>query len=375
MNRIKLKYFACFLLVTVFATACCAGEPLYAQTRKCIEKYIEKGVFDGAVVIVGNHRENIAVLTHGTADRNTGRPMTADTVFDISSVSKPLGTATCALILAERGTLDVEKDFRTYLPQYQGQSAQPVKVRHLAAHYSGIEPDYPLSAPGNVLMKRMLRSPFPHGTDQVYLYSCVNYNFLGFIIENISQEPLAEFARKNLFDVLNMTDTNWGMPLEHTRNRLVVHSRCVKSDPAVIFDMWARKYQPRAMGNAGIFTTPLDAAKYARMILNGGKGVFKTDIVQKLMYKNLAPAGKLPRSFGWNLVPELRADGLSDRTIYHSGSSGQSVWIDPGTGIFCLVFTNLFGRHDDGIKTRREVASVFLSEIQKNKGGLSDEVL
>lgn len=375
MIRIKLKYFACLLLGTVFAAACCAGKPLYTQTRKCIEKHIKKGIFDGAVVIVGDRRGNIAVLAHGIADRNSGRPMAADTVFDISSVSKPLGTATCALILAERGVLDIEKDFRTYLPQYQGQIAHPVKVRHLAAHYSGIEPDYPLSAPGNVLMKRMLRSPFPHGTDQVYLYSCVNYNFLGFIIENISQEPLADFARRNLFKVLDMTDTGWGMPLEHTRNRLVVHSRCVKSDPAVIFDMWARKYQPRAMGNAGIFTTPLDAAKYARMILNGGKGVFKTDIVQKMMYKNLAPAGKFPRSFGWNLVPELRADGLSEKTIYHSGSSGQSLWIDPGTGRFCLVFTNLFGRHDDGIKARREVASVFLSEIPKNKGGLSDEVL
>ena len=363
MNRIKLKYFACLLLWTVFAVACCAGD-LYVKTRKCVEKHIRNGVFDGAVVIVGDHRENIAVAAYGIADRNTRRPMTADTVFDISSVSKPLGTATCVLLLAERGLLDVNQDFRTYLPQYQGRIAHPVKVRHLAAHYSGIEPDYPLNASADALMKRMLNSPFPHGTDKVYLYSCVNYDFLGFIIENVSKEPLAEFARKNLFEPLNMKDTHWGIPLEHTRKRLVVHSRCVKSDPAVIFDMWARKYQPRAMGNAGIFTTPLDVAKYARMILNGGKGVFKTDIVQKLMYENLAPAGKLPRSFGWNLAPEMRAKGLSEKTIYHSGSSGQSLWIDPGTGKYCLVFTNLFGKHDEAIRARREVATVFLAETK-----------
>ena len=361
MNIKTLKYFAGLLLL---AAAGCSVVPPYARTRGCVEKHISNGVFDGAVVLAGDREGNLQIFTHGLADRNTRRPMTPDTVFDISSVSKPLGTATCALLLAERGVLDLDKDFRTYLPQYSGKAAYPVKVRHLASHYSGIEPNYPINANKDVLMEKMLASPFIHGTDKVYLYSCVNYNFLGFIIENVSKEPLAEFARKNLFEVLGMKDTRWGAPQEHTRDRLVVHSRCVKSDPAVIFDMWARKYQPRAMGNAGIFTTPLDVAKYARMILNGGKGVFKTNIVSKMMYQNLAPAGKLPRSFGWNLVPGLRADGLSDKTIYHSGSSGQSLWIDPGTGKFCLVFTNLFGKHDDGIRARREVASVFLAEIK-----------
>ena len=282
MNIRILSLCVCWILLTGTG---CAGKFPYPRTRSCIDKHVANGIFDGAVVIVGNRRGNIAVLTHGIADRNTGRRMTADTVFDISSISKPLGTATCALILAERGVLDVEQDFRVYLPQYKGKITHPVKVRHLAAHYSGIEPDYPRSVSGEILMKRMLCSPFPHGTDKVYLYSCVNYDFLGFIIENVSGGTLADFARKNLFAPLDMKDTNWGMPLPHTRSRLVIHSRCVKSDPSVIFDMWARKFQPRAMGNAGIFTTPLDAAKYARMILNGGKGVFKTDIVQKLMYR------------------------------------------------------------------------------------------
>ena len=368
MNIKSLRYFATLLLLAV---AGCTVVPPYARTRACIEKHISNGIFDGAVVISGDSEGRQQVFCAGIADRNTRRLMTADTVFDISSVSKPLGTATCVLLLAERGLLDVENDFRTYLEQYKGKIPHPVTVRHLAAHYSGIEPDYPRNVSKDILMKRMLRSPFPHGTDSVYLYSCVNYNFLGFIIENISREPLAEFARKNLFAPLEMKDTSWGIPLDHTRRRLVIHSRCVKSDPAVIFDMWARKFQPRAMGNAGIFTTPLDVAKYARMILNGGKGVFKTDIVQKLMYKNLAPAGKLARSFGWNLDPAMRAAGLSDKTIYHSGSSGQSLWIDPGTGKYCLVFTNLFGKHDEAIRARREVASVFLSEI-KSKGGLSE---
>ena len=118
------------------------------------------------------------------------------------------------------------------------------------------------------------------------------------------------------------------------------------------------------MGNAGIFTTPLDVAKYARMILRGGEGIFKTDIVKRQMYSNLVPGGKVARSFGWNLDPAMRAAGLSAQTIYHSGSSGQSLWIDPGTGRFCLIFTNLFGGHDEGIRARREVMSHFLSELK-----------
>ena len=179
---------------------------------------------------------------------------------------------------------------------------------------------------------------------------------MGFIIEKLSGMGLDEFARKYIFEPLGMSDTAWATPLEKVRDRLVIHSRCVDSDPAVIFDRWARILHPRAVGNAGIFTTAEDMARYARMLLRGGQGVFSTDIALKEMFCNYTPDAARCRSFGWDMTPSLLPGNASDKTIFHSGSSGQSMWIDGGKGRFCIVLTNLFGPHDDGIAARLDIA-------------------
>ncbi len=334
--------------------------------EKKIDQYISQGVFDGAVILAGTENEDLFSHTQGLSNRNTGRPMSMDTVFDVSSVSKPVGTATAILLLAERGLLDIEKPFTEYLPEYSGTMVNPnVNLRMLASHYSGIIPDYPLGVSAEELMTRMLKSPFVHEPNTLFRYCCVNYDFMSLIVERISGQPLEVFAEENIFRPLGMTDTAWATPKPEQRDRLVIHCRCVDSDPAVIFDRWAQILHPHAMGNAGIFTTAPDLAKYARMILRKGKGLFKTDIVEREMFPNFAPEGMRPRSFGWDLTPELLIPNFSAQTIYHSGSSGQSMWIDWGKGKFCIVLTNLFGEHDAGIAARLDVATEITGEIWK----------
>ena len=346
----KFFFRGIFLFVTTISYR---REIMYQEK---INEYIRRGIFDGAVVLAGTEKEDLFCHTQGLADRNTGRAMSTDTVFDISSISKPLGTATSILLLAERGELDLERPFTDYLPEYAGNMPDPVDFRMLASHFSGLEPDYPLGVESDELVKRMLHSSFHRKPWQEFYYSCVNYHFMGFIIEKLSGAGLDEFARKNIFEPLGMSDTAWAVPHEHVRERLVIHSRCVDSDPAVIFDRWARIFQPRAMGNAGIFTTAVDMARYARMLLRGGQGVFATDIAQKEMFCNYTPNASRCRSFGWDMTPRLLPGIFSEQTIFHSGSSGQSMWIDGKKGRFCIVLTNLFGPHDDGIAARQDIA-------------------
>ena len=247
-----------------------------------IDNYIKEGIFDGAVILAGTEEENLFSHTQGLSCRNTNRPMSMDTVFDVSSISKPMGTATAILLLAERGLLDLDKPFTKYLPEYNGTMVNPnVNFRMLASHYSGIIPDYPLGVSSEELMTRMLKSPFVHQPNILFRYCCVNYNFMSLIVEKISGQSLEVFAKENIFEPLGMTDTAWATPMAKQRDRLVIHCRCVDSDPAVIFDRWARILHPHAMGNAGIFTTAPDLSKYARMILRKGKGFFQSNIVEK----------------------------------------------------------------------------------------------
>ena len=331
--------------------------------EKKIDHYIREGIFDGTAVLAGTPESDVFSHTQGLSNRNTGAPMRLDTVFDVSSISKPMGTATAVLLLAERGLIDLEKPFTDYLPEYKGKMEKPVNLKMLASHYSGIVPDYPLGVSAEELMRRLLRSPFEHKPWTLFRYCCVNYDFMGLIVEKVSGQPLEVFARENIFQPLGMNDTSWATPLPEQRDRLVIHCRCVDSDPGVIFDRWARILHPHAMGNAGIFTTAIDLAKYARMILRKGRGLFQTDIVEREMFHNYAPSGMKPRSFGWDLSPELRIFNFSEKTVYHSGSSGQSMWIDPEKGRFFILLSNLFGEHDAGIAARLDVANEISGEI------------
>jgi CubicO group peptidase (beta-lactamase class C family) len=328
-----------------------------------INEYIKQGIFDGVVILAGNVNENCFCHTQGLANRNTQKPMSLDTVFDISSISKPLGCATSILLLAERGLLSLDKPFIDYLPQYTGTTGNKINFRMLASHFSGIEPNYPRNATKEELLEKMLSSEFIRPQWQDFYYSCVNYNFMGFVVENISKMPLAQFAKENIFNPLEMTDTSWAVPLEHTVDRLVIHSRCVDSSPSVIYDLWARKFAPKAMGNAGIFTTAIDMAKYARMIINKGKGVFKSNIVEEEMFNNYLPNANRNRSFGWDMTRRLMIENFSNKSIWHSGSSGQSMWIDPIQERFCIILTNLFGEHDAGIAARLDIANMVAKEI------------
>ena len=327
--------------------------------RKCVEQYIGQGIFDGAVILTGNADEDTFCAAIGTADRVSGRPMARDTVFDVSSVTKPVATATCALLLAEEGRLDLNTSFTEYLPEFNGRLIEPISVRAMATHYSGLKQDYPRGVPADELLNHILQSSAVQPPWTEYNYSCACYDMLGMIIEKISGKPLAEFAKERLFLPLGMNDSSWGYPLKSQVGRLFVHNRCVNSDHRVVFDMWARVFQPRAIGNAGLFTTATDLAIYSRMILNRGRGLFKTNIVEEEMLRNFAPLGKTPRSFGWNLDSRFRPAGFSNKFIYHSGSSGQSLWIDYGRGCFIIILTNLFGEHDAGIQARLQIANLF----------------
>ena len=117
------------------------------------------------------------------------------------------------------------------------------------------------------------------------------------------------------------------------------------------------------MGNAGIFTTAADMAKYARMILAKGQGLFKNDLVTEEMFKNYLPESPRNRSFGWDMTRRLMIKNFSDSSIWHSGSSGQSMWIDPEKQRFCIILSNLFGEHDAGIAACLDIANLVAEAV------------
>ncbi len=329
-------------------------EPLDAL----MDSFIEKGLFKGATVLAGSSKKDLFAYSRGLADPLAGRPWARDTIIDISSVTKAIGTATAAALCIERGLIDPDACFTRYLPPYTGRMAVPVTIRHLACHYSGVKPNYRLVDDPALLLKNILSSNFTAPPMTRYLYSCVNYHFMALMIEHVTGAALDAFAQEHIFAPLGMTDTRW--------DRLARTGRDMDREPGLIFDLWASVLYPRAAGNAGLFTTAADIAKFARMMAARGKGFFKTDRMVAELFASAAPPGSglLPRSFGWNKDPAFIPAGLSEtETVFHTGSSGQSVWIDPKSDRFIIVLTNLFGDHGAAGAARYRIASAVVKAL------------
>ena len=106
-----------------------------------------------------------------------------------------------------------------------------------------------------------------------------------------------------------------------------------------------------------------DLAKFCRMMLGEGKGLFRSETME-LFFRNQAPQGMTARSLGWNLDKTGIPRGFSSATIFHTGWTGQSMWIDPETGRFLLVLTNRFGESSpESCKGRLAIAAEALDTI------------
>lgn len=153
---------------------------------------------------------------YGMADLERRVPITADSLFDVGSISKQFAAASIVL-LAERKRLSLTDDVRTYIPELPNYGA-PITLNELMWHTSGLR-DYTdlLDLAGYGLAQvttdeqalatiaRQRALEFAPGTQ--YEYSNTNYFLLSVIVKRVTGQTLAQFAAANIFRPLGMTHT------------------------------------------------------------------------------------------------------------------------------------------------------------------------
>jgi CubicO group peptidase (beta-lactamase class C family) len=146
-------------------------------------------------------------------------PMTEDTIFDLASLTKSLATATAVLQLAERGKVAIDEPLQTYLPEFNPaddpRRAQ-VTLRMLLTHTAGLAGDLSLDGPWGLQqadkaegIRRALNARLDFDPGQLFHYSDIGFILLGAMIEKITGEPEDVYARGNIFEPLDMTDTRY----------------------------------------------------------------------------------------------------------------------------------------------------------------------
>jgi serine-type D-Ala-D-Ala carboxypeptidase len=338
----------------------------------------------GAVVLIV-HNDDVAFRkAYGSrAVKPEKAAMTPDAVFDMASLTKPVATGTSMMLLIERGKVKPGDPVARYWPAFAANGKDTVTVEHLLLHTSGLIADNPIAdyadgrakAIERIANLRLLDAP---GTR--FRYSDVNFIVLGELVERLGGMPLDEYAKKHVFEPLKMTDTGFN-PSKGLLKRVA---------PTGLRDMQTiqgRVHDPRSFrmggvaGHAGLFSTADDMARYCRMLLSGGK-LDGTRVLAEKTVKLFTKPHSVPivtkgkdvngaRTYGWDVDTSYssprgelfkKGDGFG-----HTGFTGTSAWIDPGSKTAVIILTNRVHPDDKGNVTqlRREIGTIVARAVGK----------
>jgi uncharacterized protein YbbC (DUF1343 family) len=315
---------------------------------RAVHGALASGAAPGCVVVLGRSDGVVFRRAYGARAIDPARePMSADTVFDLASLTKAVATTSALMWLVEHDRVALDAPASRYLPELRGGGRERITVRHLLTHTAGLPPVDPLSGyegDREAAIRRILgtRLEAPPGTRA--RYSDLGFIILGALIERVSGERLDAFAREHVFAPLAMNDTRYTpptalhdrvAPTERAERRGGIMVRGVVHDP--------RAYRLGGVaGNAGLFSTADDLSRFARMLLGegalDGARVLRSETVRAMR----ARQPRLERALGWDMGHAT----LSPAAFGHGGFTGTSLWIDPELDLFVLLLSNRV--HPDG---------------------------
>lgn len=324
----------------------------WAPIDAVVQAAIEAGKMPGCVVVVGRHDEVLFERAYGWRSLLPERtPMTAETVFDLASLTKPIATATSIMILVDRGTVDLDARASKYVPELA--KLPPFTVRQLLLHTSGLPSATPLSdwSPDRAEVLRRIAALTPKGLPgEKFLYSDVGFVVLQEIVQRVSGKELATFAADEIFAPLGMKDTGYLPPAE-------IRARAAPTEERDGGFMIGEVHDPRAFalggvaGHAGVFSTARDLSRYARAMLEKGtleeRRLFGAKTFERFVTRHTTPKGG--RALGWDVDSSFathRSALFSAKAFGHGGYTGTAMWIDPERDLFVLFLSNRV--HPDG---------------------------
>jgi CubicO group peptidase (beta-lactamase class C family) len=347
-----------------------------ARVGEVVGGYVERGEVPGVVTLVARHGE-VHLAAVGTTADGGGGPVTRDTLFRVTSMSKPI-TAAAAMILVEECKLRLDEPVDRLLPELSGRrvlkrldgpvddtvpASRPITTRDLLTFTMGgyglLAPPgtYPIHDASQLLslgppdppgpdewIRRLGTLPLIHQPGERWMYS-TGADVLGVLIARASSQPFETFLRERLFEPLGMTDTGFAVPV----GKLGRLASAYWPGPATGAltpddrpkDSWSRPpVFPSGAGDpqAGLVSTVDDYLAFAQMLLGGGKHgsqrILSRPSVEMMTTDQLTPAQKAVSGF-WPGYFDNRGWGFGmsvvTRRDHPAASAGTYGW-DGGWG-------------------------------------------
>lgn len=257
--------------------------------------------------------------------------ITLDTVYDVASLSKVVGTTMAIMKLCEEGKMGLEDKAKKYLPYIK---SEDITIKDLLCHCSG----YPALTEGTTemtklapLMKDLIECELTYQTGTKVVYSDVGFMYLGFIVQKLTGS-MPEYLEKTVFEPLGMTDTRYNhkeimriAPTENFGFRGMIRG-FAHDEKAFLLDGVA--------GHAGIYSTVADLEKFAKMILKKGDGILSERSID-ILFEKVMPFDEDYRSVGW-IIKTIDGEDV----LYHTGYTGTHMIIDLKRQKAVIVLSN-----------------------------------
>ncbi|HTC89743.1 MAG TPA: serine hydrolase, partial [Bryobacteraceae bacterium] len=345
-----------------------------AAVDQQMERAVQEGLIPGGVVLIGHDGHVVYQKAYGIRALIPHRePMTLDTIFDAASLTKVIATTPAIMRLFEQGQIRLNDPVTKYLPEFQGGHSD-ITIRNLMTHFSGLRPDLDLkpawSGYDTGIQRALIDKPAgPPGVH--FVYSDINFILLAEIVHRLTGKMLNEYARENFYEPLGMHETTF-LPSASLRPRIAP----TEINPATgqplrgeVHDDTAR-YMGGVTGNAGVFTTASDLAKFAQMMLDEGEGngvrLFSAATVQKFTSPQSPADQPILRGLGWDIdspYSSNRGELFPIGSYGHTGYTGTSMWIDPFSHSYVIILTNAVHPHrgHSVVALRSKVATIAAS--------------
>jgi len=314
-----------------------------------LEKAIAARVYPGCSLAVTFAGELVAHKALGRFTYDPASPeVTSACIFDLASLTKVVATTAMAMILYERGLLDLETPVAAIVPEFAHDDdiRREITVRMLLAHSSGLPAYEKLFLHARTregLLQAAFSTPLAAAPGARAEYSDIGFIILGIALERLADEPLDAFCQREVFGPLGMTHTTFNPAhalketIPPTADDRTFRQRIIQGE---VQDENASVLGGVA-GHAGLFSTAEDLAIFAHAMLNGGHPILRSATVDFFTRREPAPEGT-SRALGWD-TPSARSQSgkyFSSRSIGHLGYTGTSLWIDAERQLSTILLTN-----------------------------------
>jgi len=324
-------------------------DAMFRRAFLILQEAVRARAFPAASTAVTHRGKLVGLKAVGSYTYKPGAcEVTPAQIFDLASVTKAIATTSMAMILNQRGSLDLETPVVEVVPEFAGvdERRRRVRLRHLLAHSSGLpayEKLFLHASAAEELLVAAFRTALVAEPGTQAEYSDIGFIILGVALARIADEMIDQFCRREVFGPLGMSHTcfnppaMWQSMTVPTVDDRIFRLRTIQGE---VQDENASVLGGVA-GHAGLFATAHDVARFAHLLIEGGQPLFRPGTIALFTHRQPLPEGN-SRTLGWDTPSSPSQSGkyFGPHSYGHLGYSGTSLWIDPERQISITLLTN-----------------------------------